>query len=139
MGMIFVREKAGKTKRKPGWQKAEAEYQAWLAKVNGQQLFASKPKAKPSKVVKVDPIVRQPYVDPSRLVKGGQSLIHLGTATVPVKTPDRLYRDNPEMLERERIAQQRKFNSAPAYNKGGAQFVSEEQLQALLSSNKRRS
>jgi hypothetical protein len=138
MGMIFVREKAGKTKRKPGWQKAEAEYQAWLAKVNGVKLFDNKPKAKPAKVVKVDPVVRQPYVDPSRTVKAGKSLIELGTATVPVKTPERLYRDNPEMLERERIARQRKFNVAPAYNKGGAQFVSEDELVSTLSTNKRR-
>jgi hypothetical protein len=37
------------------------------------------------------------------------------------------------------IARERKFNVATAFNKGGDTYITEEQLVATLSSNKRRS
>jgi hypothetical protein len=62
---------------------------------------------------------------------------HGGTKTVA--RPELQYAEDPEMLARELAARERKFNVAPAYNKGNDVYVSEDELQALLSSNKRRS
>lgn len=138
MGFFRVQEKAGKTKRKPGWQKAQADYEAWLNGVKSQTTSFART-ARPVTVKKVSPVVPQaPIISKDR--GKGISLGSLPTGgTKPVHRPEILYKDNPEMLERELLARQRKFNAAPAYNKGAAQFVSEEELQNLLSSNKRRS
>jgi hypothetical protein len=127
-------------KKKPGWQQAEAEYQAWLAKVNSQTLFnpAAKPKMRPTKKV-IDPVVKGPVIDPARTQKLPSLNTPGGAGTKAVHRPEIVYKDNPELLERELLARQRKFNVAPAYNKGADQLVTEEQLQSLLSSNKRRS
>lgn len=128
MGMMFVREKAGKTKRKPGWQKAQQEYAEWQSKIAAMSSGIQRPK----KPVKAKPVVIvQPNILPAKYV--------VGSGTKPVPRPEVQYRENPEMLERELIARERKFNVAPAYNKGADQFVTEDQLVALLSSNKRRS
>jgi hypothetical protein len=63
----------------------------------------------------------------------------VGSGTKAVARPELQYRHDPEMLERELAARSIKHNAAPAYNKGGDQYVTEEELQRLLSSNKRRS
>lgn len=135
MSTFRIYEAKGKAKKKPGWQKAEAEYNAWLASAQG---MSSGIKAK--KVVKaqaVSPIVSSPVVrsDASKSIK---SLNTGGSATTRVNTPERLYAGDDELIERERIARLRKFNAAPAYNKGAAQFVSEEELTNTLRTNKRR-
>ena len=129
MGMIFTTEKCKNPKRKPGWQKQQAEYEAWL---KGVQTMSSG--IKPAKLVfkmKVKP--ETPAEQEARRAK-----YVVGTAGKPVPRPEILYRDNPEMLARELAARQRKFNVAPAYNKGGDQFVTEEELQRQLTGNKRR-
>lgn len=135
MSTFRIYEAKGKAKKKPGWQKAEAEYNAWLATVQG---MSSGIKAK--KVVKaqtVSPIVSSPVIraDATKSIK---SLSTGGSATNRVNTPERLYAGDDELIERERIARLRKFNAAPAYNKGAAQFVSEEELTNTLRTNKRR-
>lgn len=132
MGMIFIHQKSKKQNRKPGWRKAEAEYAEWLSRtstmpsgitgVRTLKTIGTAPKSTASTEAKILPAK---YV--------------LGSGTKPVPRPEIQYRENPEMLKRELIARERKFNVAPAYNKGGDTFVTEEQLQALLSSNKRRS
>lgn len=135
MSTFRIYEAKGKAKKKPGWQKAEAEYNAWLATVQG---MSSGIKAK--KVVKaqtVSPIVSSPVIraDATKSIK---SLSTGGSATNRVNTPERLYAGDDGLIERERIARLRKFNAAPAYNKGAAQFVSEEELTNTLRTNKRR-
>lgn len=135
MSTFRIYEAKGKAEKKPGWQKAEAEYNAWLATVQG---MSSGIKAK--KVVKaqtVSPIVSSPVIraDATKSIK---SLSTGGSATNRVNTPERLYAGDDELIERERIARLRKFNAAPAYNKGAAQFVSEEELTNTLRTNKRR-
>ena len=141
MALLRIYQSKGKPgNKKPGWQKAEQDYKDWLAKVSSQTLFnpAAKPKMKPAKQ-KIDPVVRGPVIDPARLQKLPSVSTPGGAGTKSVLRPEITYRDNPELLERELAARQRKFNVAPAYNKGADQLVTEEQLQALLSSNKRRS
>lgn len=139
MGMIRIYQgKSKPAKKKPGWQKAEAEYAAWEAKLASQTLFgSSKPKMKPA-IKKIDPVVRGPVLDKDRLVKGKSLGTIVTGGTKQVVRPEILYKDNPEMLERELAARSRKFNVAPAYNKGGDVFVTEEELANQLRGNKRR-
>ena len=131
--MALIRIYQGKSKpakRKPDWQKAAQEYAEWQSKIASMSSGIAAPKKAPKAAPKrVEPVA--PNILPAKYVVGA------GTKAVP--RPELEYRDNPEMLERELIARQRKFNVAPAYNKGADQLVTEEQLVALLSSNKRRS
>lgn len=133
MGMIKIyASKSKPAKKKPGWQKAEQEYKEWQSKIAGmssgikglrQQSTIGKAPPKELAAGKAD-ILQAKYV--------------VGSGTKKVSRPEIEYKGNPELIERERIARERKFNSAPMYNKGGAAFVSEEELQNVLSSNKRR-
>lgn len=136
MAILKIYTQKSKSNKKPGWQKEKAEYDAWMKSVS-EQTFRSAPRMKPPSKV-VSPVVSSPSIRaenskalPSRCTTGG-------AGTVPVNTPERLYADDEEMLQRERKARERKFNSAPAYNKGTAQFVSEEELANTLRTNKRR-
>jgi hypothetical protein len=131
--MALIRIYQGKSKpakRKPGWQKAAQEYAEWQSKIasmsSGIQVSKKVPKAAPKKVVPV-----APNILPAKYV--------VGSGTKEVLRPEITYRDDPELLERELAARAVKHNAAPAYNKGGDQYVTEEELQRLLSSNKRRS
>lgn len=122
--MSIIKIYQGKSKpanKKPGWQKAEAEQQAWLKSVQGLTLYSSKPRVTvaPKKIIKTAKIIRP--------VHEVHSIINFnGTCTKPVPRPDILYRDDPDMLARELKARERKFATAPAYNKGPAQYVSED-------------
>lgn len=135
MGIIRIYGKSGKTKRKPGWQKEQAEYEAWLAKVKSQTTSfssSSKPlKKRIDPVVPDAPRVAAPAVKPaSRYVKG--------SGTKEVARPDILYRDNPEMLHRELAARERKFAIAPMYNKGAAMLVTDEAMKDITAGTTRR-
>lgn len=131
MGMIRIYERKSKpAKKKPGWQKAAQEYAAWETKmatmtsgIKGLKSTKTIGKA-PTSEVRVANILPAKYV--------------VGSGTKPVARPEIKYRDNPEMLARELAARERKFNVAPAYNKGGDQYVSEEELANQLRGNKRR-
>lgn len=128
MGIIRIYGKAGKTKRKPGWQKEQAEYEAWLAKVKSQTTsFSSTPKPLKKRidpVVPNVPRVTEPEAKPvSRYVKG--------SSTKEVARPDILYRDDPEMLQRELAARSRKFAIAPMYNKGAATLMTDDTMEDL--------
>lgn len=114
--MIRIYQKPGKTKRKPGWQQKEAEYREWLTKVSTMPSGIRTPK--------LDVTKPKPVIEPVREIRKATYVI--GSGTKPVPRPDILYRDNPEMLERELRARQRKFATAPAYNKGAPQYVSED-------------
>lgn len=136
--MIRIYTKKSKPKRKPGWQVEVASEVAWLKSLQALTVTGRTPKQstkafKPVQVVVSAPVVRAGAIDrpPSLMTPGG-------AGTKPVARPDILYKDNPSMLSRELEARARKFNVAPAYNKGGAQFVTEEELRNQLVGAKRR-
>lgn len=139
MGMIRIFQgKSKPAKKKPGWQQREAEYQAWLNGVKGQSTEFGRGR-KPVTAKIVTPVVpRVPVVAEDRLCKLPSRSTPGGAGTKPVARPDILYKEEPELLARELAARERKFNVAPAYNKGGDQFVTEEELSKQLSGNKRR-
>lgn len=130
MGMIRIHERCSKPKRKPGWKKTEADYQEWL---KGVQSMSSgiKPTSKLVFVKKVK--VETPAEREERRAR-----YVVGATGKTVARPEHLYRDDPEMLARELKARERKFNVAPAYNKGGDVYVTEEELANHLATNKRR-
>lgn len=133
MGFIRIYEKSSKQKRKPGWQKDQEQYNHWLRSVLEMSTgFSSgiRPKNQ-STTSKSSAQTNEQKVREARFVQD--------TGTKHVRRPELQYAHDQELLQRELKALQRKFNSAPAFNKGGSQFVSEEELQMVLSSNKRRS
>ena len=144
MLMIFIKEKPlKKPKRKPGWQQKEAEYQAWLKQVNSVSLFGNKTSpfkqsaikqpVKPISLVQPQGPVDRPSPRPASLMTFG------GIGGKPLQTPEALYPNNPELQERERKARERKFNTAPAYNKGPSIYVSEDEITNVLVGGRRRS
>lgn len=143
MSIIKIYEKAGKTKRKPGWQKAEAEHQKWLDSMKSMTSGMKSPKpgftAKTLRTFKPSGVYRTLTDTSAGISQPPKAQFVRDTGTKKVLRPEITYADNPEMLDRELKARERKFNVAPAYNKGNDVFVTEESLQALLSSNKRRS
>jgi hypothetical protein len=128
MSIIYAAAKCKKPKRKPGWQKAEAEHKAWLKSIQTMTSGIPKTSVNGVKVNQTLEVPIQPRA--ARYVPG------VGGKVVP--RPELLYRDNPEMLNRELEARARRFNVAPAYNKGNDQFVTEEELVNQLKGNKRR-
>jgi hypothetical protein len=136
MAIIYTRQKSAKAKKKPGWQQAEAEYNAWLSKVNSQRLF-DKP---------TNAIVKLPKVPTARQVQ--QQIVQRPNVAGPVSCgkpindPRIMYRDDPEMLERELLARQqieeKKMRTAPVYNKGGAVFLSDDMIKDMMSGSLRR-
>lgn len=135
MALIKIYSSKSKTKKKPGWQKEQEDYQKWLANVNSMTLGHGKPTKKTEK--KIDPVVKSVFVDESRLVTAPKST-SFGNATKPVDRPEIQFKDDPEMLKRELEAKSKKFMVAPAYNKGGDQLVTEEMLKDLKSGLLRR-
>jgi len=137
--MALIKIYQGKSKpanKKPGWQKEAAEHAEWLAKVNSmtsgiRSTWKGAALAKESE--------RKKKLSPAEALAPLKAAFVTDQGTKAVARPEHLYRDDPEMLERERIARERKFNVAPAYNKGADQLVTEEELANLLRSNKRRS
>lgn len=139
MQILYTTQKSKKAaKKKPGWQKQEAEYKAWQDSISSMKLFDNRRRAsKPLKHTLESPVVSKPVIRESAKIPSLNSFG--GTATKAVPRPEIQYKDNQELLQRELAARERKFNVAPAYNKGGDQFVSEEELANLLRGNKRRS
>jgi hypothetical protein len=137
MAIIYSNQKCKNPKRKPGWQQQQAEYEAWLKSMQSMPSGIAKPKS----IVAI-----KPKSSPPRLLTNLSEGIHpvhipkyvRGVGGKSVPRPEILYRDDPEMLARELAARERKFNVAPAYNKGGDVFVTEEELANQLKGNKRR-
>lgn len=131
--------KSKPAKKKPGWQQKEAEYQAWLKGVSSQTLFApgSKPKMKAA-TAPVKVVVSGPVIAEDRLQRGHSLNTFGGAGTKPVARPDIMYKDNPEMLERELKARERKFATAPAYNKGGDVLITDEMMKDITAGKTRR-
>lgn len=141
--MIYTSEKCKNPKKKPGWKEAAEAEAAWLKKINSMQLFSNPgPKYKGAKIdraKKVTPVVDttaptligREYQGKSVITPGGSTGRQYISAEV-------MYKGDEEMTKREAEARKKKFNTAPAFNKGGEQYVSEEELVKTLSSNKRR-
>jgi len=137
MGMIKIYQgKSKPAKKKPGWQKQEAEYQAWLKSVQSMSSGISKPKKEATKRIEV--VVSGPVIAADRLQKGHSLNTFGGAATKPVHRPEIMYKDDPEMLKRELKARERKFATAPAYNKGGAVLVTDEMMKDIAAGKTRR-
>lgn len=128
--------KSKPAKKKPGWQKQEAEYQAWLKSVQSMSSGISKPKKEATKRIEV--VVSGPVIAADRLQKGHSLNTFGGAATKPVHRPEIMYKDDPEMLKRELKARERKFATAPAYNKGGAVLVTDEMMKDIAAGKTRR-
>jgi hypothetical protein len=134
MGMLFTSQRCKKPKKKPGWQEAARQEAEWLAGINKLKLapgttpFTKAPKKGPLKVKKVEaePVEHLPA---TYLPHGG---------TKKVLRPHLTYRDDPEMLKRELAARERKFSSAPAYNKGGAVLITDEMMKDITAGLTRR-
>lgn len=135
MGILKIyATKSKPANKKPGWKKTEAEYKAWLHKMNTSTLFATK--LKPLKAAKKVPAV--PQVISSDLCKPTSLNSFGGSGTKPVARPDILYKHEPELLQRELKARERKFTSAPVYNKGGAMFITDEMMLDITAGTTRR-
>jgi len=118
-------------KRKPGWQDAERQHADWLAKWS-KPGDGKRPVAKPLRLQK-------PIIDPSRLTRHIPSLHTSPIKSEPVTHDPRvLYKENPELAERELKARQRRFITAPVYNKGGDVLITDEMLKDIMSGATRR-
>lgn len=136
MGLIKIYQGKSKAKRKPGWEKEQAEYQAWLAKTKSMSSGIRPSRPKTDKII--NPVVSAPVVSADRLCKAPSVVTPGGAGTKPVARPDILYKDDPELLARELAARARKFNVAPAYNKGPTIYVSEDEITNQLVGGRRR-
>jgi len=132
MGMIKIYARKSKpANKKPGWQKAAQEYAAWETKMASMTSGITGVRTKKTIGTVKKEVVREANILQAKYV--------VGSGTKVVARPEIKYFDDPEMLARELAAREVKHNAAPAYNKGGDQYVTEESLQQMLSSNKRRS
>ena len=128
MAIIYAGTKPlKKPKRKPGWQEEQRQYQEWLAKHKPTCLTAKPLKQKPTIVI-----------DPARLVRPPSLGPGVGSAGKKYLDPRVQYKDEPELAERELKARERKFTTAPLYNKGGDMLVTDEMLKDIMSGATRR-
>jgi hypothetical protein len=142
MGMIKIY--AGKSKpakKKPGWKEAEAEHQAWLKSVNSMSsgfLSGIQSKGRGLRGKKIDPVV-VPVANARGAAPVGRSLATPGGSTgTRYVAPEVLYKESPEMLQRELAARERKFNAAPAYNKGGDVLMTDDMMADMMAGKLRR-
>ena len=129
--MIFTSEKCKNPKKKPGWREAATQEAEWLKSIQSVKLFSS-PGRKYKGQVKVGGRL-SPVVDgtiPIPQLKIGQSLGGFTSFSggKPVLRPEIQYKDDPVMLARELKARERKFATAPAYNKGAATLVTDDMM-----------
>ena len=139
MAMLFIHQGGPKKqKKKPGWKNVQKEHDEWLKSVNSMKLFDSKLPKAPAKLPSKMPSLATRLQETKR--SEGASLVEPGLAgcTKKVHRPEIVYKDDPEMLERELKARERKFAVAPAYNKGGDQLVTEEFMKDLKAGTTRR-
>ena len=134
MAIIYTHQKS-KPKRKPGWKQQAEEYGAWLKSVQSMKTNFSQRNT--SKAVKPQEKTTTSAGVTSSFAKKSFDAFK-GGGTKPVLRPEIMYRDNPEMLEREIKAREHKFIAAPLYNKGGAQLITEEALKDIQSGATRR-
>lgn len=138
MGMITIYPSRSKSKKKPGWRAAQAAEAAWL---KGLQALTVTTKTKVQlthpKIIQV--VVPQgPQVSPDRVNRPPSLGTFGGIGGKPVARPDILYKDDPDMLARELKARERKFATAPAYNKGGDVLITDEMMKDITAGKTRR-
>ena len=139
MGIIKIYQgKSKPTKHKPGWREDAAAEAAWLRGLQAMTVTNRRAGRLPSSFKPIQVVVNAPVVAADRLNRPPSLITPGGAGTKPVARPDILYKDAPDMLSRELVARQRKFNVAPAYNKGAAQYVSEDEITTQLIGARRR-
>ena len=139
MAMIFIHQGASKKqKKKPGWKDVEKEHADWLKGVNSMKLFDSRKSKTTAKLPSKMPSLAARIEETRRVTVN--SIVEPGEAgcTKKVHRPEIVYKDDPEMLERELKARERKFAVAPAYNKGGDQLVTPEFMKDITAGITRR-
>ena len=140
MAIIYTNQKS-KAKKKPGWEKAQKDHDEWLKSINSMALFDNK-KPKKFAAKRIDPVIKtdvptitderkKAFSLPSRqtTIKGGG---------IPYVNPAVLYKENPDMLERELKARERKFTTAPIYNKGADTMITDEMMKDITAGITRR-
>lgn len=133
MGMITIYHRSKKQAKKPGWREQQAEYEAWLKKVSSMSTnFSAKNRGSATS--------QPPKPSQAQLPEKKSTSFESfkGPTTKPVHRPELLYRDDPEMLERELRARERKFATAPMYNKGAPQLVTDEAMKDIMAGGTRR-
>lgn len=162
--MIYTGTKSiKKQKKKSGWKQQEEEYKAWLAKhqptkedlarlVKAKKALSQKSTTSSSKLQVSAKSASSGLISAGCSHRFQQTNSSFGQEQ-PVKVkssspsskeepkihdPRLLYRDNPEMLERELKARERKFTVAPVYNKGADQFITDEMMKDIMSGSTRR-
>lgn len=139
--MIYTGGKCKNPKKKPGWREAAEQEQEWLKSINNMTLFSApgrKYKGKVQVGVKISPV--KDGTLPLPTPKVGKSLgefTHFSGGKAVVR-PEIQYKDNPELLARELKARERKFATAPAYNKGGDVLVTDEMMKDITAGKTRR-
>lgn len=136
MGLIRIYQGRSKSKKKPGWQEQAAQHDEWLKRINSMTLFDNKKPAKAGK--KVDPVVKDQYIPPERTTKLPSRMTPGAAVTKPVIRPEIMYKGDEELIARERAARERRFATAPAYNKGGAVLVTDEMMKDITAGRTRR-
>jgi len=138
MPTIFINHRGPKKAKKTAKPDAKQEHDDWLKSVNGMKLFDTKKRKAPATLPSIMPSLKAKLQENNRTC--GSSLQEFGQAggTKKVHRPEIVYKDNPEMLERELKARERKFAVAPAYNKGGDQLLTEQGMKDLIAGGTRR-
>lgn len=136
MGIIRIYRRSKKAPKKPGWKQQEQEYRAWLKSVQALKTNFSSRNREPVRTTVERSVPPASIQQPEPIKKGFEAFC--GPTTKPVHRPELMYRDSPELLKRELEARERRFLTAPMYNKGAPQLVTEETLKDIMSGSTRR-
>lgn len=129
MGIHYTATKSKvKAKKKIGWQKEAEDYAAWQAKHAPNPKLQQELKAKSFSYQLTSP--RQT----ERLPSKATGIVRANV----IHDPRVLYKEDPEMLERELKARERKYTTAPIYNKGGDVLVTDEMMKDITAGATRR-
>lgn len=134
MGLHYtVTRSQVKSKKKPGWKKEAEDYAAWEAKHKPNPKLQAALKRKQEESLSLKSLSQSP-----RVVQEVRSLQTAPIVMEKIHDPRVLYKDDPELLERELKARERKFTAAPIYNKGGDVLVTDEMMKDITAGVTRR-
>lgn len=134
MGLLYTTTKSKKKQnKKPGWKKEAEEYAAWVAKHSPNPKLQKELKKKADEKLSLTSLSKAP-----RVTQAAKSVITPPVVEKKIHDPRVLYKDDPEMLEREFAARERKFTTAPIYNKGGDVYVTDEMMKDITAGTTRR-
>jgi len=144
MALLYVGTKSAKKQnKKVGWKKELEEYEEWMKKHGATSV--KKPTNNSKRSSKA--VVTRPTSSSFSALEEAKAKSSLPKLSVPNSTPKEeakihdprvLYKDNPEMLERELKARERKFLTAPAYNKCGEMLVTPDMMKDIMAGGGRR-